>query len=111
MFKQTAITFLVDIINSGNLSEAREWATDNESALFMLRQADGMVAVAHACNRWGASMVWPWGDMPRPTAAQQRLIFRLRTNAQGWNCNEDTFAVCLAFGWIRKNESGQLESV
>ena len=51
------------------------------------------------------------GDMPRPTAAQQRLIFRLRTNAQGWNCNEGTFAVCLAFGWIRKNESGQLESV
>ncbi len=104
----TAINILVGIINSGNLDDAREWAANHESALFMLRQADGMAAVAHACNRWGAPMVWPWGDMPRPSQAQQRLISRLRSNAQDWNCNEDTIAVCLAFGWVRKDEVGRL---
>lgn len=108
MTKPTAISILVNMINSGDLDRAREWASDNESALFMLRHADGMVAVAHACARWGAPMVWPWGDMPRPTQAQQRLISRLRSDAQGWNCSEDTVAVCLAFGWVRKDEAGRL---
>lgn len=107
MTSANAINALISIINTGDLSSANEWAHNNQNALAELHQPSGKAAVAHACNRWGAPMVWPW-PQPRPTASQQRLITNLRTGAQGWRCSDDTVAVCIAFGWVRKTADGRL---
>lgn len=106
----TAVSSLVAIIASGDMEAAREFAADNAGALTALRADNGArAAVAHACNRWGAPMVWPWGDTPTPTAAQQRLLVALRA-AKPWRASEDTVAVCLACGWARVAD-GRIQAV
>ena len=103
-----AVACLVSLINSGDLDAARTWAHENACALTCLRAGPGLADVAAACNRWGAPLVWPWGDAPKPNAAQQRLITNLRSGAQGWRCSEDTVAACLAAGWVRADADGRL---
>jgi hypothetical protein len=93
------IAHLVSIISTGDLSEAREWAAQHEASLGALRyDRAARAAVAHACNRWGAPMVWPWGDTPRPVAAEQRVLSAIRAG-RAWRASEDTVAVIIACGW------------
>ena len=106
-----AVSRLVTIINSGDMEAARDFAAGNAGALIALRADNAArVTVAHACNRWGALMVWPWGDAPTPNAAQERLLVALRAS-QPWRASEDTVAVCLACGWARVATDGRIEAV
>lgn len=93
------IAHLTAIISTGDLSEAREWAAQHEGDLRGLRtsRAD-RAAIAHACARWGAPMVWPWGDSPRPVAAERRVLAAIRAG-RPWRASEDTVAVIIACGW------------
>ncbi len=106
-----AVSALVAILNTGDVAAARTFAHENADALTCLRAGPGLVDVAMACNRWGAPLVWPWGDAPKPNAAQRRLLVNLRSGAQGWRCSEDTVAVCLAAGWVRRGADGRLAAV
>lgn len=108
----TAIEELAKRIATGDLDDAREWATANAGALTQLRHNGAAQAVvAHACNRWGAPMVWPWGDRHQPTPAQQRALVAIRRGGK-WMANEDTIAVLVAVGAVKTNpETGTLTAV
>ena len=104
----TAINALIAKINTGDMDTARQWAADNNGALWLLRSSSAARAmVAHACNRWGASMVWPWGDRAELTAAERRVLTAIRSGTT-WRASEDTIATLLAYGEIRAAESGGL---
>lgn len=55
-------------------------------------------------------MVWPWGNHPEPTAAQQRFIVALRRGAP-FRVTHNTVVTCLACGWVRYNTDGEYEVV
>jgi len=99
MTRLASISHLVTLIASGDLGAARTWAQQHEASLGALRYDRGArAAVAHACNRWGAPMVWPWGDTPRPVGAEQRVLYAIRAG-RPWRASEDTVAVLIACGW------------
>jgi hypothetical protein len=92
------------------MDHAREWASDNAEALVELRRCPAARAtLAHACNRWGAPMVWPWGDRPALTGADKRVVVAIRSGAV-WRANEDTIARLLAFGEVRYTAEGRLSA-
>lgn len=106
-----AIETLISIIHTGDMTRAREWAFDNKDALFEIQgSAEVRAMVADACTRWDAPMVWPWGNHPEPTAAQQRFIVALRRGAP-FRVTHNTVVTCLACGWVRYNADGEYEVV
>jgi hypothetical protein len=101
----TAIAHLASLISTGDLTVARQWAHENRNALASLRSnADDQATIAHACNRWGAPIVWPFGDTQAPLAAQLRVLVAMRAG-RAWRANEDTIAVIVAAGWARFDDS------
>ena len=99
-----AVSALISMINAGDLDAARGWAAENAGALWALRsQVGARTDVAHACVRWGAPMVWPWGDAPALTSADQRLLSSVRSG-NSWRANEDTIVRLLAYGLVRYEE-------
>ena len=103
----TAISHLISLINTGDLEEARNWAQHNGDALWFLRSDPGARAmVAHACNRWKAPMVWPWGDRPPLDPADRRVLVAIRSG-RPWRASEDTVARLLAYGAIKLGADGR----
>lgn len=101
MTTSTAISILAAKISTGDLDSARTWATANADALGELRHnGDSRGVVADACNRYGASMVWPWGDTPTPTKTEMRVLVAMRSGKR-WAAAHGTIASILAFGWAR----------
>ena len=105
-----AVEALCSIINTGDLAHAWAWAIEHADALFELRRpASGALAmVAHACWRWRAPIVWPWGDRPTPTPAQARVLRAMRAG-KSWRASEDTVVVILACGWAVPRPEGGYE--
>lgn len=98
------VAHLTALISTGDLSEARAWASQHEASLGALRYDRGArSAIAHACNRWGAPMVWPWGDSPQPIGAEQRVLSAIRAG-RPWRASEDTVAVIIACGWASHSD-------
>lgn len=95
----TAVNTLIAIIRTGDLSAARAWAVSNREGLNSMRKhGPALAAVAHACNVWGAPLVWPFVEALRPAQAHRRVLDAIRTGGS-WRCGEDTLAVIVAAGW------------
>jgi hypothetical protein len=101
----SALNILVSIINTGDMDRARAFAEENQNALGYLHTSQA--TVAHACNRWGAPMVWPFWHRPPVCAAERKMLAAMRAG-KPWRASEDTVAVSLAWGRIRYTPDGRL---
>ena len=103
--KPDAVTTLVNLIHTGDLEAANQWAVDHADALSAMKvpSTGALAAVANACNRWRAPIVWPWGNRPTPNAAQRRVLVAIQTGGR-WHANNDTLAIILACGWATCND-------
>lgn len=99
----SAVATLIRKIATGDLDEARQWAFDSRASLTEMRSNGvALSSVAHACNQWGAEIVWPWGDSLQPSAAQRRVLVAIRAG-RPWRASEDTVAVLIACRWAAPN--------
>lgn len=101
-----AILQLAGLISTGDLALSREWAHDHKDSLGELRSnAAAQAIVAHACNQWGAPMVWPWSDTQKPLAAHMRVLVAIRAG-RSWIASEDTIATIVAARWASFDGTG-----